>query len=246
MRRRHPMICSKKFCVPSNAQLVLLTRHTTRKGNTYNAVPRRASLQSSHQHVDLIILVEHVTIQESQTLVCHISLICGRLHKPQRGVQHRVPCRHTTQGYRGVSMINNRLFESNVHDAPNGLSLRQRHGRGKAARLLVAVLSTLRNSLYSIRLVSLERNLSIISFNWSLSGLKSTAARMICTISSSLMSPLLFASNNKKALFNATSCFSVSCLASISRPIKPAKDGIHSRDTTTFLMRRAPDQRRSK
>lgn len=33
-------------------------------------------------------------------------------------------------------MINNRLFESNVHDAPNGLSLRQR-------RLLVAVLSTL-------------------------------------------------------------------------------------------------------
>ena len=237
------MICSKKFCVPSNAQLVLLTRHTTRKENTYKAVPRRASLQSSHRHVDLIILVEHVTIQESQTLVCHISLICGRLHKPQRGVQH---CQHTTQGYRGVSMINNRLFESNVHDAPNGLSLRQRHGRGKAARLLVAVLSTQRNSLYSIRLVSLERNLSIISFNWSLSGLKSTAARMICTISSSQMSPLLFASNNKKALFNATSCFSVSCLASISRPIKPAKDGIHSRDTTTFLMRRAPDQRRSK
>ena len=55
-------------------------------------------------------------------------------------------------------MINNRLFESNVHDAPNGLSLRQRHGRGKAARLLVAVLSTQRNSLNSIRLVSLERS----------------------------------------------------------------------------------------
>lgn len=102
IRRRHPIVCSNEFLQQENncyfqhaphfsTQLTILSRAVG------------ASLQSSHQHIDLSILVEHVAVEEPQTLMGDIPLTgCSAQQSPARNPASGRGRWHTSQRNRGV------------------------------------------------------------------------------------------------------------------------------------------------